>query len=514
MEAYERLREHHAAILARLFRPFPLVQSGVLLDRYPDLRSAFDTGAGLYRAGRLEEAYNHFLAVAEAADSRQQEAGRTATLNAAACAVGAGHNEQVMALLEPLHAAGRLYGIPLWNLALALLRIGNVRAASSALKAWLARSSSSFRARGLLVTSCLEMLLGEAGQARAYLEQALQSDEKLVTRQLNIDLDPITPANHTRLEREGDATGSRLVVAESVGRELLRIIRPKRPERSPALLEFLSADGMADFVTAIEMMAEGLTANAAQLLFPLKERHPEATLLELAVAACELFAGHNDAARSMLLHAEATGGAFSGSALWNLACAHVRCGDFTGARRALRACSKTEYQTKRELWAALNLLGGGESPVGTPPMSVGSNQNLVSETKLTEAVRGSLKTRRRELLCRLLKPKRLPAGFRPDLARLNMRERQSVERVLQAARKASPREAVSMLQPLIDRFPEIFSLKSHAAGNALLAGDLQTARSLLVQVEKSGTLGGPSRVNLAYLYLNASDYVEDRKSVV
>lgn len=96
-------------------------------------------------------------------------------------------------------------------------------------------------------------------------------------------------------------------------------------------------------------------------------------------------------------------------------------------------------------------------------------------------------------------------AYRPDLGRLPLRERQNVAAILDTANRATPTEAVPVLLPLISQYPDLYTLKIHAASYLVLTGELSQARSLLRQASNLQNLDTISRYNLAYIHLQQFD---------
>src|SRR5205823_3753453 len=119
--------------------------------------------------------------------------------------------------------------------------------------------------------------------------------------------------------------------ASAIRDKLLRIVSPRRPERSPELSVFLSRMEMEEFAIAIEDLAEGRHRQAVHQLSQLRQRHPSSLSIDAAIAACEIFAGRIQEARDLLLRVEESGSRISGSSLWNLAYTQIFLGDLPAA---------------------------------------------------------------------------------------------------------------------------------------------------------------------------------------
>jgi tetratricopeptide (TPR) repeat protein len=496
-EEFELLERRAKRIIARLLVRSAPVQAGEAIESSPELRGKFARAGSLYRSGRYEDALNEFLLVSREAQERLGgRSGFTAHLNVAACAAALDDHQNVIDLLQPIFQSGRLYGHPLWNLSLALYRLGRIVEASKTLQVWTSRAPIPYRGRGALLTAALLLESGDLEQSKQTLARAMEIDRAFVTMQLRVQEEP-TPGPNTHR----DLPASDDQIAEGIRGQLLQLVDPRRPQRLPELNLVLSHDEIETFASASEDMAEGRHEQARISLNDLCQKHPQSRYLEVALAACELFAGNNERAREILIRAVDSGERMPGSALWNLACAQIRLGDATGAIRALSECEKTEYRSKSQLYLAVGLLTNREGPKQYAQRSV-----VPQVGQPIQKIVRSPGSARDDVLHSLIKPRRVPPAFKPDLGGLVARDRQVIERVLLDAGSADPRNAYSMLFPLMRQYPEIYTLKVHAAAYALQSGNLSDARRNLEEAQQLKALDNYSRMNLAYLCLQDSDY--------
>lgn len=490
------LEKQTDSIIEKLFVRSTLVQPGPAIFGHPALSTKFEQSVSLYRVGAFREAKVEFCALADLADSDRPNAGFTPRLNAAVCAAASKDWSVVLELLTPIFNTGHLYGHPLWNLALAYYHLNQISDALGALEVWVSKAFKG-HARGLLLIAALALKNGDKIRGKAALQRAIEVDADFVAGQLQphslrISEKP-TPLPVLRPQPPLDT---------AVRERLLALVQPKRPERRPELNLLLPGDAMEVFTSAIEEIAEGRFQQAKDHLAELRERLPHVQHLRFAVGACELFTGNNEKAKDILLPAIESGARILGSALWNLACAQIRLGDFSGARDALLKCSETEYKTKGQLWVALGVLtpgAKGATEEGTP--------RVIVAIAGTSSGPQSLAQRRRAQLERLIKPRKIPPSYKPDIAKLTIRDRQTVEQILWEAGQTDPSNALSMLVPWIARYPAIFTLKVRGAAFALFARDLSEAFRLLREASELRPLDAASRWNLAYVCLCKSDYL-------
>lgn len=127
-----------------------------------------------------------------ALDANQGWLKRVARWNEAACAIVCNKHDHVVNSLHTMHINGSLYGLPLWNLALAYYRLNRIDDARIATKTWIARDreNNNFRhAKCELIIACLSMLLNDQVGAKQHLEKAWQRDSHFIANQLGIDQD-------------------------------------------------------------------------------------------------------------------------------------------------------------------------------------------------------------------------------------------------------------------------------------------------------------------------------------
>lgn len=496
------LLDNSESILKRLFTPGSLIKSGSAINANTSLREQFEHASSLYFIGNFTEALQAFDSLGAALDTNQIALRRIAAWNAATCAIMVGDNDRVVELLSPMYATGSLYGTPLWNLAIAYYRLGRKENALRAMKDWVARdvAGNKFRfAKGELIVACLSVLTKDEDAAQAHLQKAAQQSASLVGSQLGLDQEDLA-AIISGTSRQVPFRKVTPTVSPAVRGQLIQIAEPKRPERNPALSAHLTYDEMERYTRALEILAEGNYEQAAHELNQLRDKYPNVSLLGASAAAALLFAGRNETARDILLQLEQLGAQLTGATLWNLACAQIRLGDWSGALRALRACAETEYRSKPQIWDALRALGADLAPMGQPSAATKSLMP-VPALPLAHNLPKAVNECRIEVLRRIIRPKKIPKSMYPELTRLPQREREKVADILSSAHKTTSADGVGMLLPLVDQYPELYTLKAHAAAHLILNGESSRARSLLRQAQSIHHLDAISRYNLAYTYL-------------
>jgi len=494
----ERLRVSSDRILRELFVRKPLVRASESLKADHSFKTMFDRAGALYRVGNYSDAATLFRQLATEAEAQRAGMGLIPLINTAACVIALGDYSSTFELLEPICERAAAKGYPLWNFSVAAFHKGDLGKALSAMQRWASSAYRSERARGRLIGATLALKMRDPKLAVECLREASEDDETFVKAQLGI-LDGKPPGH--RIPRE---VGTKVIKPPSK-LELLRLaqlMQPKKPERRPQLAVTLSPQEMEEFSTAIEATADAHYEAALNILSSLELSHPEQIHIKYAIAACRLIAGQAAEARNVLLKLEAETEKLTGGAYWNLACAELRLNNASGALRALRLCSATEYYTNSTVWKIINELSGSQRP--TIPRE--SERSKMGATD-GEAKPRSLADIRVQALRDLIRPKKVDSAFKPDLGGLLRKDTEAIEQLLRDARKADPAAAFSMVAPWMSRFPKIYTLKVHAAGYALSAGLVGEAYKCLEEARRLRPLDRISRFNLAYIHLERSEFV-------
>ena len=178
LSAFENVRD---SIIERLLVRSTLVQPGPSISDYPELSLRFDQSVSLYRAGAFREAKEQFSTLADFADLARSNAGFTPRLNAAVCAAASKDWSVVLDLLQPIFDTGRLYGHPLWNLAVAYYHLDQLSDALQALELWVNRAFKG-HARGLILIAALALKNGERIKGKEALQRATDADPEYALR--------------------------------------------------------------------------------------------------------------------------------------------------------------------------------------------------------------------------------------------------------------------------------------------------------------------------------------------
>jgi hypothetical protein len=241
---------------------------------------------------------------------------------------------------------------------------------------------------------------------------------------------------------------------------------------------------------------------ALAMLRPLQQKHAKQRHLQMAVAASELFAGHAAEARGILFSIIQGGEKLTGSGYFNLACAEISLRNKQGALKALEQCAETEYRTNGTVWQAISGLTSQERSrpalVQAAPARTAAQRDPKSP---------SLFEIRKDRLASLIRPRRLPATFKPDLGGLLRRDVAAIEQILKDARNVEAHAGYSMLLAWIAKHPRSYTLKAHGASLAIQAGLVHEAQNNLEACAELRPLDRISRYNLAYVYLQNSDFL-------
>ncbi len=281
---------------------------------------------------------------------------------------------------------------------------------------------------------------------------------------------------------------------------LKKILIPRKPARMPILSKFLNMGEMEKYSSALEHISEKDYNKALVNLETLIQLKPDVLYLQVAKAATKVFMNENEIGRNMFFKIIKSGHELNGTSWWNLACAQIRLNNFKEALEALEACSKTEYRSKTEVWAAISALGG--------KFDLEVYQSATNETKtfstpsksLTVDLPKDLKLKKTEILNRILTPRKVGRMYRPDIDRLSQKDKEKVSILLDTAYRATPVEASQMLQSIVNLYPDLYTLKIHLAQQLILTNSFKSAQTLLLQANSLRSLDPRSVINLAHIY--------------
>lgn len=496
--AFEDLQESAKRILVHLFNPMGLIRianASVILDEHQ--QRLMITAEDLFIKRQYKQAYQHFDELRLSLGNQDNRQNRIIIWNLAACATVAEEYFLTIQLLTPFYEGGSLYGLPLWNLALAYFRTGQLNQAFTAMQTFITRDTEqnhSRQARGELISASLSLLLGDNEKGRDHLERAISLDINLVKTQLK-QLRKTNLGDRISMTSVVDDNSVRLLSIEEQN-ELLALAQPKKPGREPRLSLSLSPKEIEQFTRAIENLSEGDTDNVLQDINELRRNHPNVEPLEATAAAVKLFMNDHESAREIFQNMEQAGLSLSGASLWNLACAQIFLRDYSGAQQTLDKCFKTEYKTKPQLRKAIQILSQ-KAPADNQTKSSPSSLEKSTPASLTWNLPNNIQEARVEVLTRVLRPRRIPKLFRPDLVRLSQRDRQNVSNVLDEAYRTGPSAASELLIPLIEQYPDIYTLRVHAATHLLFAGQMNRANSVYHDASQIRNLDNVSLFNLA-----------------
>lgn len=509
---YRALKMGYEQVVDRLFVIAPIIRpSSYFSPSDEQYKQQFEQACASYYQGEFLKSLGTFENLFSRLDEHQNWFRRFVIWNIAACAIALNDNNLVIRLLQPMYSSTGLYGLPLWNLAIALYRENRIPEALQALKSWVVRNTEANPLRDAkveLIIACLSEKSGDETNAKQHLMKAIQQNSSLVIDQLKAYRSQKTSnISETTEFIQVSQPQPDTEVRPEVHKQLIQYAVPRRPDRPPALSQYLISTEMERYSRAVEAMAEGEFDFALRELNSLRQAHPNVELLQAATASALLFLGNAKDAGGILTQLWQSGYPLNGAALWNLACAQIHLSDFSGALKTLKECAKTEYRSKPQLWKSISILSQtAEEDEGVFDDAIASEKDPIQAHSLIYNLPSLPDDARTEVLRRILKPRKLAKYFRPDLSRLSQRDRQSVTNVLDAAHRSTiPSEAANMLLPLVNQYGDIYTLKAHAGAYFLLAEDYAQARTIYRSAEDLQKLDSTTCLNYAYLLLYQGD---------
>lgn len=404
--------------------------------------------------------------------------------------------EEAHSILAPLDHGSFLFGLPLWNVAVALYRMGHAEKSLAIIEKWLSRKPPKQHAwRGYAAAIALTAYATDKDSFDRYIFSAKQSG---VWDQVATELGRWFAG---RVLDQPSAPPSVSTSAVSLNAnqtaELSRLVTPRKPTKSTALAAQLNATQLTHFDVFVELLSESSFDEAISSIRALREERAELIELQAAEAIACLFAGQAQHAKEKLSELTLRQGG-NGNTWWNLAAACVSLSDWNGASAALSQCLKTEYKTSPSVAKALKLL---------KPLTVRERD----EPKVRAPGRGPAK-----LALEICQPKKLKRSYFPDRLRYRTDERESIQRAIESTRDLDAAAATTVLRSHLEKFPESFAIYAHLTSNLLLSRhqtSVSEARQLLDTAFRlpGGTRPGPE-VLMNYSYCCAMQ--EDFEGIV
>jgi tetratricopeptide (TPR) repeat protein len=274
-------------IIENLLSPAPIVAPGAIINYNIEWSTKFNQGRDLFLSGNYEQAAQRFHELDEALP-RHGNFLTPAKINESFCWLYLDGFTKFIEEWEPWIERGRVYGVALWNLALAYFKVGQTTKAESCLKDWIESPSLRFLTRAYLLLSVIQVRNGKMEEAIKSLDTALKANLDLSVRIISDYLGQDVVASvleseesQKPIEKKGEVAGKDEVVLE-----LEKILVARSPVKYPQLAQQLSEfEYQTGYITALEKFGDGDIDEALKLIESLLKGAREKEALMWAKAA-------------------------------------------------------------------------------------------------------------------------------------------------------------------------------------------------------------------------------------
>jgi tetratricopeptide (TPR) repeat protein len=260
---------------------------------------------------------------------------------------------------EPLSDQNKVYGVVLWNLAIAYCRLEKMDKAEECLKQWLESSSPQFLGKGCLLLSILQFHNGQIDDAISSFQTALKVDKLFCKRAIEKHLGP--EATEAVLEAEttlGEPTKKepQIVAKDEVFSALQELLVPRAPSKYPLIAHQLNEfDYQFGYVTALEKFGDGDVDGALMIIESLISGSKENDALLWAKAACLMAKREWDDAM-VSIEDQLDDLSIPGGVFWNATCAYFNLSKYEEALDTIMKCTDAEYRSSPIAWLVQGLL--------------------------------------------------------------------------------------------------------------------------------------------------------------
>jgi tetratricopeptide (TPR) repeat protein len=344
-------------IIEDLLTPTPVVEPGAVITNNLEWATKFNQARDLFFDRNYEQAAQIFHELDEALPGY----GRILTpanINESFCYLNLGRSQDYINKWEPLVKLGQVYGLALWNLALAYYGAGDTIKAEFHLRNWIESPSLRFLPKAYLLLSVLQVRNGRMNEAITSIETALKANIDFCTRTISIHLGLEATMALFEVEKPRKSIERRIEVAamDEVLSELGQLLVPRGPGKYPQLAQQLSEfEYQTGYITALEKFGDGDIDGALQLIDSLIKGAIVKDALLWAKA--DFLATKREWSESIeLIEDQIDDPIIPGAVLWNAACAYFYLGKNDLALNTITKVLIREYRTSGITWLIKGLL--------------------------------------------------------------------------------------------------------------------------------------------------------------
>jgi len=343
-------------LISQLATVAPVVAPGAIISNNLEWSNRFREGRAAYFSGNLEKAAQIFVELDIALPGSDRFL-TPAKINETFCWLRRGKADEYVQFYQRLSAQNRVYGVVLWNLVVAYIRIEKTNEAEQCLVKWLRAPSIRNLANGHLLLAAIQHRNGESDRAVRSFEKAWEINANFCTDSVSKCLGPENASSVLGVEISPPAKRVLQIPAmEEVILVLQRLLIARPPGKSPQIAQQLSEfEYKSGYVSALEKFGDGDIDGALIILDSLLKGSSERSTLLWAKTAC-LLAKREWEAAVTLIEDQLDDPGLPGAVLWNASCAYFNLAHYDAAYRCIQGCTESEYRTSAMTWFVQGLL--------------------------------------------------------------------------------------------------------------------------------------------------------------
>lgn len=335
----------------------PVVGPGAVISNDLGWSAKFSEGRTAFYQGKYEVAAQIFRELDESLP-RHDKFLTPAKINETFCWLRLGKFEEYIKQYEPLANQNKVYGVVLWNLAMAYYCVGKTAEAESCIKRWLEAPAPQFLGKGYMLLSILQLHNNKVDEAIHSFHDAWEKDKDFCTRIILKHLGLEVAQKMLDAAAAGVLANQELQVAakEEVLSTLQELLLPRAPGKYPQVAQQLSEfEYQSGYIAALERFGDGDVDEALRIIESLLKGTRERGALLWAKAAC-LLAKRQWKDAITLIEDQLGDVSLPGGVLWNATCAYFNLGKYELALSTILRCIEGEYRSSPTAWLILGLL--------------------------------------------------------------------------------------------------------------------------------------------------------------
>ena len=336
----------------------PVVGPGAVISNNLEWSSKFSEGRSSFYNGDYERATQTFHELDESLPGHDWIL-TPAKINETFCWLRLDLFTEYVQHYEPLATQNKVYGIVLWNLAVAYCRLEKMTDAEDCLKKWLGSHASQFRGKGHLLLSILQYHNGKIDDALSSFQNAWKVDKvfcmHIILRKLGPEMASavLDTGGYSEVPAKKDL---QIVAKDEVLSALQELLIPHAPSKYPQIAQQLSEfEYQFGYIAALEKFGDGDVDEALRIIDSLIKGNNEDMALLWAKADC--LASKREWEESIaLIEDQLSDPSVSERVLWNATCSYFNQSKYELALRTITRCTDGVYRTSPWAWLIKGLL--------------------------------------------------------------------------------------------------------------------------------------------------------------